>query len=251
MTKKKRPIWIYGAWITAIIVIAVTAGSMSNGSLGPFAGFIKNLIGEMILEGYLGLSSDILYFTYPFSIVFIILVTILFYPSVIGFILWCIERKRFRLLATVIASIIIFFTLSIFHMGQLAISEKQCDPTMTYREQGLVMRSCISDYHPFTIPKYLYESDDLLTQQMFSGIVISNIEFEELKKHNGDFGYFCDINVGCSLKSFQCELNRNQPCRDCVELCRQQEKVATHVVDFLKSESFLGCLDQCKIQYQK
>lgn len=249
--KVRWPLW--GALATVILVLIVTGVSTFVGGLGPFASPIKFFIEEIILEELLGIS-DLFYTTYPYSLIFIALVSSAFYGAVVWFVALSIQKKKFLrlfLTAVVVVALLVFLFV---HAFQLTFSENQCDPDKS--GDGLIMRSCSGAFRlDNSIPKRMFEGDNPLDSYEFKNTLLTESELEELVKSEGNMAQFCSTGMGCKLRGLQCSANWNEPCIDCVRKCEQQERDLHFrqgsVYDLLKSESFIGCLRDCRSKYQK
>lgn len=252
---KVKLLWRYW-WFRSVIMVALVVTIdyfVASSFLGVNRGFLTKpvwfFIEEAILEELLGVS-DLLYFIYLYShlaaLLVPLIISITFYSFLVGIIVWSVETRHVLRGILVLTLTGTLLSVMFIHAFQLSFSEYQCDPTQS--DKGLIMRSCWGGYRPnFSIPDRLYNSTEPLTQELFEGIVIADEEFEELKKHDGNFGYFC--NTGCHLDDFTCRFDLYKTCRDCVKSCYQDAKNRggiNHVVDLLKSDKFLKCWNRCR-----
>lgn len=241
--------WIRVGLGVAGIVILITIISLVFGSFGPLTSPVKSFLEEIILEELIGVS-DFFYFTYPYSLGLITLISALFYAFVVGIIVWGIERHKIVKSILILSSIVLILGFMWVQGLQLAFFNFQCVGTPTADSQSKLFslqRLCPIESSPyFSIPSYLYDSTEPQTVQMFKGMVIAEEEFERIKEHNGNIRYFCG--TGCELNNLQCRSVVDNSCQKCTDVCYQNSRVEfNHIVDLLKSRTFQRCIDQCRL----
>jgi len=246
---KKKPV-IISILITAVIV--TVEHLLASGKYGFFSGSIHGLVEELLFESILNISGDIFWyiglFIFSSKAGVILILTIIIYCALVGLIVWHIQHKKIIRLIIIMAAII-FVVAGIYVQGrEYVFSESQCVTSKVSNKLFSIKRECRGMYRPnFSIPQLGgYDNASPLVKSMFNGIVISKNEFDELKKHKGNLGYFC--NTGCGIDEYsQCSYIVDKVCKNCVESCRNEYRSeVSHVVDFLKSTGFLECFSACK-----
>jgi len=239
-----------------VVLITIISPALRNFSpvfrrFGPATNPVKDFLEEIILEELIGVS-DFFYFTYPYSVGLIIIISALFYAFIAGVIVWGFERRKV-VKPILILSLTVFMLVFLWVQGfQIAFFNFQCVATPTADDRSKIfslVRTCpIASSPYFSIPSYLYDSTKPETMRLFEGMVISEEEFERIKEHNGNVRYFCG--TGCERNHLQCRLVVDNTCRKCTDDCyqdyRETREGAGHIVDLLKSETFQQCINRCR-----
>jgi len=248
---KRARWWLRVALGVAGIVVLTTIISLVFGSFGPLTSPVKFFLEEIILEELVGVS-DFFYFTYPYSLGLITIISALFYAFIAGVIVWGFECHKVVKSILILSATVLILGFMWVQGFQLAFFNFQCVATPTADNQTKLFslaRTCPTESSPyFSIPSYLYDSTEPETMRMFDGIVIAKEEFERIKEHNGNIRYFCG--TGCEFNNLQCRSVVDNACRKCTDVCyqnyRETREGIGHIVDLLKSETFQQCINRCR-----
>lgn len=223
------------------------------GLIGIFP--VKFFLEEVLFEELLGVS-DVLYSLYPFSLLFLYLISALFYGHIIWLFWRGLKYKEWKFfIVLVFETIIVLFAM--IYAFQVAFSNAQCDTKLSSEERFLFKRGCYLGISP---RPGLYDIAELILNSGDTNYPMSKNDLEVLQFHKGSIEYFC--NTGCQAEELSCRYQFNDTaCVSCVQQCENdydsdlrkihnpsmQPPVYADDKDILNlKKELLGCVNACK-----